>query len=126
MHTSFFIPVGGVLAALAVALGAMGAHALKGHLAPQQLETFHTAVQYQMIHAVGLVLVGLLSLHCSSLSVRLSGWSMLLGILLFSGVLFAWIATGHRAFVCPVPIGGVAFILGWLLLAVGASGLGQK
>jgi uncharacterized membrane protein YgdD (TMEM256/DUF423 family) len=126
MQTTFFIAIGGFLAALAVALGAIGAHALKGHLAPQQLETFHTAVEYQMIHAVGLVLIGLLSLHHASRLWSLAGWSMLLGILVFSGFLFAWVATERRFFVYPVPVGGVAFIIGWLLLAAGALGLGQK
>jgi uncharacterized membrane protein YgdD (TMEM256/DUF423 family) len=58
-----FIILGSLLAALAVGLGAIGAHALKSQLSPEQLATFHTAVQYQMYHAIGLVLVGLLTLH---------------------------------------------------------------
>ena len=61
MHTARFVFLGGLLAGLAVGLGAIGAHALKTQLTPEQLETFHTAVHYQMIHAVGLVLVGLLN-----------------------------------------------------------------
>jgi len=116
---TMFIILGGLLAALAVGLGAMGAHALKEHLTPQQLETFHTAVQYQMIHAIGLVLVGLLTLHSPSRMFNLAGWAMFVGILLFSGCLYAWLATGVRFLVHLVPIGGTAFIVGWLLLAIG-------
>ena len=61
MHTTLFVFLGGLLAALAVGLGAIGAHALKTQLTPEQLETFQTAVHYQMFHAIGLILVGLLS-----------------------------------------------------------------
>jgi len=126
MHASYFIALGGLLAALAVGLGAIGAHALKGHLTPPQLETFHTAVHYQMIHAVGLVLVGLLILHSPSRLFDFAGWAMLLGILLFSGCLYAWLATGIRLLVHIVPVGGTAFIVGWLLLAIGAFGFLSK
>jgi uncharacterized membrane protein YgdD (TMEM256/DUF423 family) len=121
-----FIILGGLLAALAVGLGAIGAHALKSQLPPEQLATFHTAVQYQMYHAIGLVLVGLLSLHQRSRWFEGAGWSMLIGIILFSGLLYAWLATGRRFFVYPVPVGGVAFIVGWVLTAIGAWGLYQK
>ena len=121
-----FIILGGLLAALAVGLGAIGAHALKSQLTTEQLATFHTAVQYQMYHAIGLVLVGLLSLYQRSRWFEGAGWSMLVGIILFSGLLYAWLATGRRFFVYPVPVGGVAFIIGWVLLAIGALGLWGK
>ena len=123
---TIFITLGAILAALAVGLGAIGAHALKGQLSADQLATYHTAVQYQMYHAIGLVLVGLLCLYRQSQWFDGAGWSMLVGIILFSGLLYAWLATGRRFFVYPVPVGGVAFIVGWLLLAIGALGLGQK
>jgi uncharacterized membrane protein YgdD (TMEM256/DUF423 family) len=121
-----FIFLGGALAALAVGLGAIGAHALKPHLTPQQLETFHTAVQYQMYHAIGLVLVGLLIVHQPNRWFASAGWSMLTGIILFSGFLYAWLATGRRLFLYPLPAGGVAFIVGWLLLALGALRPGRE
>jgi uncharacterized membrane protein YgdD (TMEM256/DUF423 family) len=108
---------------LAVGLGALGAHALKSQLPAEQLATFHTAVQYQMYHAIGMVLVGLLNLHQRSRWFDAAGWSMLAGILLFSGLLYTWLATGRRFFVYPVPVGGLAFIVGWVLLAIGAMGL---
>ncbi len=126
MPTTLFIVLGGLLAALAVGLGASGAHVLKTQLTPEQLETFHTAVHYQMIHAIGLILVGLLSLHSRSRLFDAAGWAMLLGIILFSGFLFAWLATGRKFFVYPVPVGGIAFIIGWLMLAVGAFGVWGK
>ena len=121
-----FIFLGGLLAALAVGLGAVGAHALKPQLTLEQLETYHTAVHYQMSHAIGLVLVGLLSLYQRSRLFDFAGWSMLVGIILFSGFLFAWLATGWKFFVYPVPVGGVAFIVGWLMLAIGALGFWRK
>ena len=121
-----FISLGGLLAALAVGLGAIGAHALKAQLTPEQLETYHTAVHYQMSHAIGLVLVGLLSLYQRRRLFDFAGWAMLVGIILFSGFLFAWLATNRKFFVYPVPVGGVAFIVGWLVLAIGALGLWRK
>ena len=120
MYTTLFVFVGGLLAALAVGLGAIGAHALETQLTPGKLETFHTAVHYQMIHAIGLVLVGLLNLYQRNRLFDVAGWAMLVGIIVFSGFLFAWLATGHRFFVYPVPLGGVSFIIGWLALAIGA------
>ncbi len=126
MHPTMFISLGGLLAALAVGLGAIGAHALKAHLTPEQLETFQTAVHYQMIHAIGLILVGLLGLYQRSRLFDVAGWAMLVGIILFSGFLFAWLATGRKFFVYPVPVGGISFIIGWLALAVGALGFRGK
>ncbi len=126
MQPTTFISLGGLLAALAVGLGAIGAHALKTQLTPEQLETFHTAVHYQMIHAIGLVLVGLLSLYQRRRLFDVAGWAMLIGIILFSGFLFAWLATGRKFFVHPVPVGGIAFIIGWLALAISSLGFSGK
>ncbi len=122
MSAKPFVFLGCLLAALAVALGAVGAHVLKSRLTGPQLESFHTAVQYQMYHAIGLVLVGLLALHRRSRLFALAGWAMLAGIVFFSGFLYAWVATGERFFVYPVPFGGLAFIVGWGLAALGALG----
>lgn len=71
---------------------------------------------------IGLVLVGLLGLHHPSRWFDGAGWAMLIGVIFFSGLLFAWLATGQRFFVYPVPVGGVAFIIGWWLTVIGASG----
>ena len=124
MLPTIFVILGAILAALAVGLGALGAHALKSHLTAEQLTTYHTAVQYQMYHALGLVLVGLLALYRQSHWFNAAGWSMFVGIILFSGLIYLWLMTGRRFFVYPVPMGGIAFIIGWVLLAIGA--MGQK
>lgn len=125
MQTMFII-LGAILAALAVGLGAIGAHALKSQLTTDQLATYQTAVQYQMYHAIGLILIGLLGLHQRSRWFDGAGWLMLFGIILFSGFLYAWLATGRWGFVHPVPVGGVAFIIAWVLTAIGAWGLWGK
>ncbi len=126
MPPAVFVIVGAILAALAVGLGAIGAHALKSQLSAEQLATYHTAVQYQMYHAIGLVLVGLLGMYHRSLWFDSAGWTMLVGIILFSGLLYVWLGTGQRIFVHLVPVGGVAFIIGWVLMAIGALVLWGK
>jgi uncharacterized membrane protein YgdD (TMEM256/DUF423 family) len=118
-----FVALGALLAALAVGLGAFGAHGLKtlveqNRFSPKDLETFHTAVQYQMIHALGLILIGLLATTRPSLVLSATGWTMLAGILIFSGFLYAYVATGTKLFAMLVPIGGVAFIAAWLGVAI--------
>ena len=123
--SSTFIVIGALLAALAVALGAFGAHGLKtlveqNKFSAKDLETFHTAVQYQMIHALGLILIGLLAATRPNGMLDAAGWTMLVGILVFSGFLYAYVATGTKLFAMFVPIGGVAFILAWLGVAVAA------
>jgi uncharacterized membrane protein YgdD (TMEM256/DUF423 family) len=114
-----FIALGAASAAAAVAMGAFGAHALKARLAPDLLAIFHTAFQYHLAHSLGLVLVGLAGFHWpDSRWLRASGWLMLGGVVLFSGSLYALSLTGARAFGAITPIGGMAFIAAWVLLAV--------
>lgn len=115
-----FIFFGSVLAALAVSAGAIGAHLLEGKLSPQLLDTFRMAANYQLVHAIGLIVVGLMGTGNRNGFIRLAGWLLLLGIVLFSGCLFAWTLTEVRFFVHLVPIGGTAFIAGWIALAVAA------
>jgi uncharacterized membrane protein YgdD (TMEM256/DUF423 family) len=124
MSTTFIV-TGALLAALAVGLGAFGAHGLKAlveqnRFSAKDLETFHTAVHYQMIHALGLILIGLLAATRPSGMLDLAGWTMLAGIIVFSGFLYAYVATGVRPFAMLVPIGGVAFMIAWLAVAVAA------
>ncbi len=123
--SSTFIVIGALLAALAVGLGAFGAHGLKSlveqnRFSAKDLETFQTAVQYQMIHALGLILIGLLAASRPSGMFAAAGWTMLGGTLVFSGFLYAYVATGAKPFAMFVPIGGVAFILAWLGVAIAA------
>lgn len=121
MTHKLFVFIGALTAALAVALGAFGAHALKARLAPDLLAVYHTAVQYHFYHALGLVLVGLALTHWpDSMWARASGWSMLAGIVLFSGSLYLLVATGQRWLGAVTPIGGLAFIAAWVCLAIGA------
>lgn len=122
MAFHWFLPLGATLAALAVALGAFGAHALKWRLAPEQLAAFQTAVQYQMIHALGLMLTALAIHRSASRWFLWGGWCLALGVLLFSGCIYLWLATGSRFLVHLVPVGGVSLIVGWIFLALGGSG----
>lgn len=113
----FFIQAGAVLGALAVALGAFGAHALKGYLAQiNRADTFETAVKYQFYHALALILVGILSKEFSSTTLQWSGRLLFAGILVFAGSLYAICFTGITAFGAVAPIGGSLLIIGWLLL----------
>lgn len=117
---TLFVGIGSIFALLAVGLGAFGAHALKDKLeAASYLATYETAVQYHMMHALGLVLIGLLlkSYPDSSL-LHWSGWLLAIGIVIFSGSLYTLSLTGIKVLGAITPIGGVAFLLGWLLLAV--------
>jgi uncharacterized membrane protein YgdD (TMEM256/DUF423 family) len=105
---------------VSVAAGAFGAHALKARLAPDMLAVFETGARYQMAHALALVLLGLLQLSRPAMSLDAAGWSFVIGILLFSGSLYVLALSGVRAFGMVTPVGGVAFLVGWVLLALAA------
>jgi len=117
-----FIKLGSVLAFLAVLFGAMGAHALKRFNLPAiQMEDWQIGAQYQMYHALGLILIGLcIDRLGDSKNARMAGWVFLAGIVCFSGGLYAFALTGNRVFGAPAPIGGTCFMVGWLLLAAAA------
>ncbi len=115
-----FLALGTINAALAVTLGAFGAHALKSRVTPEMLAVYHTASQYHFYHAVGLVLVGVIAMHTPDVPfLRLAGWLMTAGIILFSGSLYLLAVSGSRWLGAITPLGGVAFIAAWLLLALG-------
>lgn len=116
-----FLTLGAVLLAVAVALGAFGAHALKARLGAELLAVYHTAVQYHFYHALGLLMVGLIAMQLpASGLVRAAGWLMLAGIVLFSGSLYLLSMSGIRWLGAVTPFGGTAFIGAWLLLALAA------
>ena len=120
----FFLIAGAVNALLSVAFGAFGAHMLEGRVADKYLDTWQTAVQYQMFHAVGLMVVGILmssSLIGTLGSLSWAGYLMLAGIIIFSGSLYVLSLTGISILGAITPIGGVAFIIGWIMLIVAAS-----
>ncbi len=105
--------------ALAVAMGAFGAHALRDRLDPYAMGVYEKAVFYHFVHALGLLIVSLLP-RVGVLTAGAGRWvcgCLAAGIVLFSGSLYLLAMTGVRAFGAITPIGGVAFIVGWLLLA---------
>ena len=114
-----FMSVGAFIALLGVAFGAFGAHGLKAILSEHMLEVFHTGVRYQMYHAFGLIVSGaaLSVYHLSHF--RWATWSFLTGICVFSGSLYILSLTGIRWLGAMTPLGGLFFIAGWLLLAIG-------
>ena len=121
--------LGAILAAVAVGLGAFGAHGLDGILAERhngdpellarRIDNWETAALYQMHHSVGLILVGLVAFVRPGKWLTIAGWCFLIGILVFSGMLYALVLTEVRVLGAIVPIGGVAYLLGWLALAMG-------
>jgi uncharacterized membrane protein YgdD (TMEM256/DUF423 family) len=121
MVRAFF--VGGSLAGgLAVGLGAFGAHALRAHFQanPDLHSNYLTAVNYQFVHGLALLAVASAQDRWPSPTLHWAGYSFILGILVFSGSLYALSLTGTRVWGAITPIGGVAFLLGWALLALTA------
>lgn len=114
-----FLLLGGVGMLSAVALGAFGAHALKKTLAPEMMTVYETAVNYHVVHALGLLAVGLLAWQLpDSGALRGAGILMVAGLLLFSGSLYALSLSGIRWLGAITPLGGTAFLAAWLLLVV--------
>lgn len=120
------VVTGAIAGAVAVALGAFGAHGLKAVLEPNGVQVFETGVRYQFYHSIALVLVGLLHNWCPTKQVRMAATMFLWGILLFSGSLY--VLTGAAIagkslgmFGIVTPIGGLLYIAGWLLLAAGVA-----
>ena len=116
-----FLMIGAVSAAVSVAAGAFGAHALKDKLEPRLLEVFETAARYQMYHALALLAVGAVISRWPSSWATSAGWLFVAGTLFFSGSLYAMAFTGVRALGAITPLGGVCFIIGWLCLAMAAA-----
>ncbi|RSD27191.1 DUF423 domain-containing protein [Mesobacillus subterraneus] len=116
-----FILIGAINAFLSVALGAFGAHGLEGKVEPKYLETWKTGVTYQMFHATGLLIIGILAgkLPASAL-LNWSGWLMLIGIILFSGSLYILSVTKISILGAITPLGGLAFLAAWVLLMIAA------
>jgi len=115
-----FVAAGALSAGLAVAAGAFGAHALAEAVPPNRLATFETAARYEMVHALALVLVGVLIERRADRRYRWAGWLFLVGTVLFSGSLYLLVLTDTPWLGAVTPFGGVAFIGGWLVLAASA------
>jgi uncharacterized membrane protein YgdD (TMEM256/DUF423 family) len=111
--------IGAVLMALAVGMGAFGAHGLRNRLDAYSISVYEKAVFYHFIHALGILVVSLLArTNAISISGQARvGWLFLIGMIMFSGSLYALALSGLRILGAITPIGGIAFIAGWLLLA---------
>ena len=121
MTARLILTLGAIAAFLGVALGAFGAHALRSRLTERFLSTWETAVQYHLVHALALLVVGLLILHTGPSSLlRWSAGLMLAGMVLFSGSLYLLCLSGVRWLGAITPLGGTALLIAWALLAVAA------
>ncbi len=112
-----FFAVGAVSALLSVAAGAFGAHALRARLAPDLLAVFETGARYQTYHALGLLAVAWAVVRWPGGAAPWAGWLFVAGTILFSGSLYGLALTGVRALGAVTPLGGIAFMAGWGLLA---------
>ena len=117
-----FLIFGAALTALSVVFGAFGAHSLEKHLQDVKLlATFETAARYQFYHALGLILVFILSQYgLANKWLNIGGWLMLFGTLLFSGSLYCYVLTGIKVFAMITPVGGLLMILAWLAIVISA------
>lgn len=117
-----FIHLGAALGFAGVALGAFGAHALQGRLAPGMREVYRTATEYHLIHAVALLLTGIIAERSpSKRSATLAGWLFAAGIVLFSGSLYVLAVTNRPMLGVITPFGGLCLLAGWALLGLGRS-----
>jgi uncharacterized membrane protein YgdD (TMEM256/DUF423 family) len=115
-----FLALAALSGAIAVGAGAFGAHALKARLAPDLLAVFDTGARYHLSHALAMGLAAWASVRFPGTAATAAGWLFLAGTVLFSGSLYVLALTGLRWLGAVTPLGGVAFIGGWLALAVAA------
>lgn len=120
--TRIFLSLGAILGGLSVAIGAFGSHVLRSKISERSLEIFATGVRYQMFHALALLIVALLLSRIESPSTTLvtSGWLFIIGVVIFSGSLYALSLTGIKSLGAIAPLGGLALMLGWATLALAA------
>jgi|SRR5690554_1248481 len=125
MNNTYYIKVAAVLGALAVAIGAFGAHGLEPLLTKfNRLDTFETAVKYHFYHTLAIFLVGVvIGLGKDHKLLKYSAWSFVSGIIVFSGSLYVLSLTNVTWLGAVTPLGGLAFIAGWVLLGIG---IGKK
>jgi uncharacterized membrane protein YgdD (TMEM256/DUF423 family) len=116
--SNLFIGLGALSAFISVAAGAFGAHALKQVLDTDMLAVYHTAVDYQFFHSIGLIAVGTLHKTSPRHIHSAAAWTMLAGIIIFSGSLYVLSITGIKWLGMITPIGGISFLAAWLILAL--------
>jgi uncharacterized membrane protein YgdD (TMEM256/DUF423 family) len=119
-HTArLFLLLGSINMALAVIIGAFGAHALKARLDETLTKVYHTGVEYHFYHALGLILIGIIAMNIpANIWLKSSGWMMFAGIILFSGSLYILSVFNLRWLGMVTPFGGMLFILAWLSLCI--------
>jgi uncharacterized membrane protein YgdD (TMEM256/DUF423 family) len=115
-----WIVAGCILGFFGVVLGAFGAHALASKLSERALEIYHTATQYQMVHALALLALGLWANQHPSAQAQIPGYSWVAGTMIFSGSLYALAITDIKILGAITPIGGVLFLVGWASFALQA------
>jgi uncharacterized membrane protein YgdD (TMEM256/DUF423 family) len=117
-----FMAAGAVSAGLAVACGALGAHALRQRLGIEMLTTWHIAVGYHLFHSLGLLVIGLIAVRLDrSWTLQGAGLAMATGVVLFSGSLYALALSGERMLGMLTPLGGLLMITSWALLVVAVA-----
>lgn len=122
-----YVKIGAIAAMLSVAIGAFGAHMLEGKISADDLDVFKTGVQYQMFHSIGILFIALLLERMPSNKRALWAARLLtVGIVLFSGSLYALALSGVKVLGAITPLGGVAFIAGWICLALSVGGKGRS
>ena len=120
MNERHITAAGALVLMIAVGTGAFGAHALRQITSPAMLSVWQTAVLYQLIHGLGLLAIAVLLPRFSSRLLPAAAWLMLIGVLLFSGSLYVLVLSGVHWLGAVTPIGGTAFIVSWLLVALAA------
>ncbi|MCJ7703788.1 MAG: DUF423 domain-containing protein [Anaerolineales bacterium] len=123
MHVKTFFQIGSILAGIAVAAGAFGAHGLKARVSPELLDTWDKAVRYQMYHALAFLALAwaITQWPAQGKLWGLAGWFFLAGVLFFSGSLYILVLSGLKWLGAVTPLGGVAFVIGWGCLLVAAA-----
>lgn len=115
-----WIGVGAIFAGLGVAFGAFGAHALRDRLTVEDLSIFEIAARYQMYHALALIAVGLTAVKIDNTAIVVAGCAFIIGIVLFCGSLYTMALSEMRWLGMVTPLGGAAFLVGWISLAIAA------
>lgn len=118
-----FAVLGAIFAGLAVAAGAFGAHALEARLDERMLQIWETAARYQMYHGLGLLAVAWLAGQTQHTAATVAGWAFVAGIALFSGSLYVLALSGIKWLGAITPLGGLAFLAGWIACFVAATRL---
>jgi len=121
--TQLFLTIAAIFGGLSVAGGAFGAHALREKISERSLEIFDTGARYQMYHAIALLLVAILMsrLETPPTALLVSGWLFIIGVVIFSGSLYALSLTGIKSLGAVAPLGGLALMAAWGALAVAAA-----